>query len=195
MNRLILTLALIFLCINSYAECRHFKTPNVQPKIENRSDEINPTDLIWTNGKDIPSDAMKYISKTEELGTAYFSQFDLNNDGQNEILIRSLGLSGSGGATFIFLEKQKGKWREIAAFTGGFILNGAWVPDKYNKKYLTITQWRRNGGEETFQSVWGFKNNQYEEISSQAVPLTLLYSKDFQKLLLDINWMCWKDWN
>ena len=195
MIRFIFSTALIFFCINADADCRNIKNSSTPPKIENRSDEINPTNLIWTNGENLPPDALKLITKTEGLGVAYFSLFDLNGDKQDEILVRSLGLSGSGGATFIFFEKQKGKWKEIALFTGGFILNQAWVPDKYNNKYLTITQWRRNGAEETFQTVWGFKNNKYEEISSQVVPLSVLYSKDFQKLILDINWMCWKDWN
>ncbi len=190
-----LTLLLLLAPLHSYAECRNIKNPQVQPKIESHSDEINATELLWTDGKDIPHDAWKTIKKIEELGTAYYSLYDLNNDGQNEILIRSIGLSGSGGATFIFLEKQKGKWKEIANFTGGFILNQAWVPEKYNKKYLTITQWTRSGAEQTFQTVLGYKNNKYEESSNQSVPLILLYSEEMQKLLLDINWMCWKEWN
>ena len=178
----------------SFAECGPMN-PKVQPKIQSSSDEVKASDLIWSDGKNIPKDALKVINKIEELGTAHYAMFDLNNDGNNEILIRSSGFSGSGGAGFIFLEKQKGSWTEIASFTGGFIISEAWVPEKYNQKYLTITQWMRNGAEQTFQTVLGYKNNKYEEISNQSVPLILLYSKEMQKLLLDINWMCWKEWN
>lgn len=186
-------LAIIY-SAQSFAECGP-KNPKIQPKIQISSDEVKASDLIWSDGKSIPKDAWKVIKKIEELGTAHYALFDLNNDGNNEILIRSSGYSGSGGAGFIFLEKQKSTWREIASFTGGFIISGAWVPDKYQSKYLTITQWQRNGAKQTFQTVLGYKNNKYEEISNQSVPLTLLYSKEMQKLLLDINWMCWKEWN
>ena len=186
-------LAIIY-SAQSFAECGPMN-PKVQPKIQSSSDEVKASDLIWSDGKNIPKDALKVINKIEELGTAHYAMFDLNNDGNNEILIRSSGFSGSGGAGFIFLEKQKGSWTEIASFTGGFIISEAWVPEKYNQKYLTITQWMRNGAEQTFQTVLGYKNNKYEEISNQSVPLILLYSKEMQKLLLDINWMCWKEWN
>ena len=184
----------LFLSLNSYADCGP-KNPKAQPKIESSSDEVKASDLIWSDGKNIPKDAWKVINKIEELGTSHYALFDLNNDGNNEILIRSSGFSGSGGAGFIFLEKQKGSWTEIASFTGGFIISEAWVPEKFNKKYLTITQWTRNGAEQTFQTVLGYKNNKYEESSNQSVPLMILYSKEMQKLLLDINWMCWKEWN
>ena len=186
-------LAIIY-SAQSFAECGP-KNPKIQPKIQSSSDEVKASDLIWSDGKNIPKDAWKVINKIEELGTAHYALFDLNNDGNNEILIRSAGFSGSGGAGFIFLEKQKGTWTEIASFTGGFIISWAWAPEKYNKKYLTITQWTRNGAEQTFQTVLGYKNNKYEESSNQSVPLIILYSKEMQKLLLDINWMCWKEWN
>jgi hypothetical protein len=94
------------------------------------------------------------------------------------------GVGGSGGRGFVFLEKQHGKWKVITRFTGGFILNNRWTPSTYNPKYLTMTVWSRTGAAETWQDLYAYKNNKYKVVNSQQVPLTVLYSKDFQEMLL-----------
>ena len=66
----------LFLSLNSYADCGP-KNPKAQPKIESSSDEVKASDLIWSDGKNIPKDAWKFISKIEELGTAHYALFDL----------------------------------------------------------------------------------------------------------------------
>ena len=53
--------------------------------------------------------------------------------------------------------------------------------------YYTITQWQRFGGAETWQNVFVYKDDKYVFINEQRVPLTVLYQKDFQKMLLEIN--------
>ena len=184
--------------IDSFAtqqkECRDIPIAQNKPSIKSKSGEIKAIDMIW-NADGAPfEDARPAIQKIEDLGFAYFSSFDLNNDGQDEIFIRSSGRSGSGGAAFIILEKQNGKWIEIASFLGGFVLNNGSYP-RYDNRYYSITLWTRVGGEETYQTVLAYKNHKYQGVSSQLVPYTILYSKDFQKFILDNNWMCWKNWN
>jgi len=198
MNYKILIL-LSFAIISSkytYANCRDISHSSQQPKIVNREDEIKSTELIWRNSSEMPLDAVKTIkTKFNKIDAANFSLIDLNGDSIDELIVNSESMSGSGGRVFMFLEKQNGKWKEIALFTGGFILNNRWTPKTYNRKYLTITQWARTGASETWQDLWSYKDKKYQIVSSQPVPLAVLYSKDFQKMILDLNWMCWDRWN
>ena len=43
-------------------------------------------------------------------------------------------------------------------------------------------------------TIDGF-GNEYKNYSVTPVPLNVLYSNDFQKMILDLNWMCWDTWN
>jgi len=157
--------------------------------------EVKAKDLDWQNGDKIPKEISTYLTKHNPISINQFTFFDLNNDGRDEVIIRSVSLGGSGGEGFMFLEKKNGAWAELINFTGGFILSKLDVPKSYNQKYYTITQWRRFGNADTIQSFLAYKNHKYHFVSEQPVPLTVLYSKDFQKMLLDINWMCWATWN
>ena len=157
--------------------------------------EVKATDLKWREGSEAPKEVFEYTKKHDKISINYFARFDLNKDGVDEIIIRSSTFSGSGGQGFMFLERQNGKWTELISFTGGFVLSQLDVPKTFNQKYYTITQWRRFGNADTRQSFLAYKNHKYQFISEQPVPLTVIYSKEFQRMLLDINWMCWATWN
>ena len=192
MKKVFLIIVSFFVTANSYADCRKLPYISERPKIVKREDEIKSTDLVWQSSP-IPPDILKLI-KTD-IQVADFSLFDLDKDGIDELLVSSNSLGGSGGRGFVFLEKQAGKWKIIAKFTGGFILNNRWTPTTYNPKYLTMTVWSRAGAAETWQDLYAYKNNKYKTVNSQQVPLTVLYSKDFQEMLLNLNTMCWESWN
>ena len=102
--------------------------------------EVKATDLAWKEGNKIPEDISLYIKNHDQIPISQFAHFDLNQDGIDEIIIKSSALSGSGGQGFMFLEKQNGSWNEIVNFTGGFILSRLDVPKSYNQKYYTMTQ-------------------------------------------------------
>jgi hypothetical protein len=103
-------------------------------------------------------------------------------------------MGGSGGQGFLILENQKGKWKQIALFTGSFIMINRWLPEGYDG-YHVIVYWFRGGGADTDQVVMAYKNHEYKDYSVTPVPLNVLYSNDFQKMILDLNWMCWDYWN
>lgn len=167
---------------------------NLETNLKNM-EEVKATDLNWRSSSEISKEVFEYTKKHNQISINQFARFDLNKDGVDEIIIRSSTLSGSGGQGFMFLERQNGKWTELISFTGGFILSQLDVPKTFNQKYYTITQWRRFGNADTRQSFLAYKNHKYQFISEQPVPLTVIYSKEFQKMLLDINWMCWATWN
>ncbi|CAM8393486.1 hypothetical protein MCEMHM7_01071 [Candidatus Methylopumilus planktonicus] len=192
MTKALLAILLFVATANSYGDCRKIPYVSERPKIVNREDEIKSTDLVWQSSS-IPPEILKLI-KTD-IKVADFSSFDLDGNGIDELLISNNNLGGSGGRGFVFLEKQSGKWKVIAKFTGGFILNNRWTPTTYNPKYLTMTVWSRTGAAETWQDLYAYKNNKYKMVNSQQVPLTVLYSKDFQEMLLNLNTMCWERWN
>ena len=200
MTKKIITLLLLsyFLIPNAYAKCRADGIPKatVKPKINGPEDEIKVTDLIWVDFSHVPNDAIKTIKIFyHHPESTEYSFLDLNYDGVEEIILKNNDYSGSGGQGFSILEKQKGGWREILGVTGGFIFGSLDLPIRYDSHYFTITQWTRVGGINTIQSLWAFKKNKYELVSRQPVPITVLYSKDFQKMILDLNWMCWDFWN
>jgi hypothetical protein len=183
---------------NAYSKCRADNIPKatIRPQIQGPEDEIKTTDLVWVDFSHIPNDAIKVLKNIYRYPeNGEYSLLDINYDGINEIILKNNDYSGSGGRGFSILEKQNGKWHEILGVTGGFIFGSLNVPDKYDSRHFTITQWTRVGGTNTIQSLWAYKKNKYELVSDQPVPITVLYSKDFQKLLLDINWMCWDFWN
>jgi hypothetical protein len=166
---------------------------NLNTSLKNTG-EIKASDLEWNSHTKIPKEISRYMKK-RYLGINQFSLIDLNKDGKDEIIIRSTSLGGSGGEGFVFFEKQNNDWKEIINFTGGFILSHLDIPQAFNSRYYTITQWRRYGGSDTRQSLLAYKNHKYHFVSEQPIPLTVLYSKDFQKMILDINWTCWAAWN
>lgn len=196
----LIILSIISSCLvfNSYAKCRAVDIPKatVRPQINGPQDEIKLTDLVWEGFNKVPKDAIQAIKKVYPYAeSTEYSFFDLNRDGIDEIIFKNSDYSGSGGQGFSVLEKQKGIWREILGVSGGFIINNLSLPDGYSYKYPTLTQWHRYGAYKTIQYYWAYKNNKYQVISDQPVPVTVLYSKDFQKMILDINWMCWDFWN
>jgi hypothetical protein len=69
-----------------------------------------------------------------------------------------------------------------------------WLPEGYDG-YHVIVYWVRGGGADTDQVVMAYKNHEYKDYSITPVPLNVLYSNDFQKMILDLNWMCWDYWN
>ena len=170
-----------------------------RPKFVNREDEIKATDLVWSEDyTKLPVAAKKLIRKVIPSGIEDYdinvSFFDLNNDGTDEIFVNNRSMGGSGGQGFLILEKQKGKWKQIALFTGSFIMINRWAPKGYESHYV-IYSWFRGGGADTDQIVMAYKNHAYREYSVTPVPLNVLYSNDFQKFILDLNWMCWDTWN
>jgi len=179
-------------------DCRTMPQQFERPVLINREDEIKATDLVWHNDFKIPLDAKKLIRKhINSYISDYlinYSLFDLNNDGNDEIFVNSDSLGGSGGRGFLILEKQKGKWKKIAEFTGSFIIINRWVPEGYDG-YHVIVYWFRGGAADTDQVVMAYKNHEYKDYSVTPVPLNVLYSNDFQKMILDLNWMCWDYWN
>lgn len=179
--------------------CFSIPSGSERPKFVNREDEIKATDLVWREDfTKLPAGAKKLIRKEIPSGVEdyeiHIAFFDLNNDGVDEIFVNSLSLGGSGGRGFIILEKQKGKWKQIALFTGSFIMITRWLPEGY-EGYYPIIYWFRGGAADTDQVVMAYKNHEYKDYSVTPVPLNVLYSDSFQKLILDLNWMCWDYWN
>ena len=196
MIKFLAPLFFILISTNSYGDCRDIKNPSAQPFINSPEKEVKVTDLFWQDYSQVPKDAIKAIKKLYPYPeSTTYSFFDLNSDGIDEIIFKNSDYSGSGGQGFSILEKQKNKWVEIIGVSGGFIINNGHVHDGYSNKYYRLTQWHRYGAVETIQYFWAYKNNKYQIVSEQPVPTTILYSKEFQKLILDINWMCWKVWN
>jgi hypothetical protein len=165
----------------------------------NREDEIKATDLVWGEDfKKLPVAAKKLIRKEVPPGVEDYeinvAFFDLNNDGTDEVFVHSNNWNGSGGRSFLILEKQNNKWKQIAFFTGSFIMINRWAPEGYESHHV-IMYWYRGGGADTDQIVLAYKNHEYKEYSITPVPLNVLYSDSFQKMILDLNWMCWDSWN
>jgi hypothetical protein len=184
--------------VNSYAKCRALDIPKatIRPQIQSPEDEVKLSDLVWQDHTEMPKDAIKAIKKFFPYAeSTSYSFFDLNNDGVDEIIFKNSDHSGSGGQGFSILEKQNGHWKEILQTSGGFIINNLNTPNGYNHRYNTLTHWHRYGAYETVQYLLAYKNHKYQIVSEQPVPVTVLYSKDFQKMILDINWMCWDFWN
>ena len=181
-------------------DCFHIpRNSSERPVFVNREDEIKATDLVW--GEDftkLPIAAKKLIRKEVPPGIEDYdinvAFFDLNNDGVDEVFVNNRSMGGSGGQGFLILENQKGKWKQIALFTGSFIMINRWVPEGYDG-YHVIVYWFRGGAADTDQVVMAYKNNEYKDYSVTPVPLNILYSESFQKIILDLNWMCWDTWN
>ena len=196
MKIIVYILFLIFISSNAFSECRDNLKVSIKPQIKKPEDEIKTSDLLWQDFSKVPKDAIKAIKKFYPyFESTSYSFFDLNNDGVDEIIFKNSDYSGSGGQGFSILEKQNGHWKEILQASGGFIINNLTTPKGYNRRYNTLTQWHRYGAHETVQYLLAYKNHKYQIVSDQPVPVTVLYSKDFQKMILDINWMCWDFWN
>jgi hypothetical protein len=170
-----------------------------RPAFVNREDEIKATNLVWREDyKKLPVAAKKLIRKVIPSGIEDYeinvAFFDLNNDGVDEVFVNNRSMGGSGGQGFLILENQKGKWKQIALFTGSFIMINRWVPEGYDG-YHVIVYWFRGGAADTDQVVMAYKNHEYKDYSVTPVPLNVLYSDSFQKMILDLNWMCWDSWN
>ena len=180
-------------------DCFHIPSGPERPLFVNREDEIKATDLVWTEDfTKLPVAAKKLIRKEVPPGIEDYdinvAYFDLNNDGVDEVFINNRSMGGSGGQGFLILENQKGKWKQIALFTGSFIMINRWVPEGYDG-YHVIVYWFRGGAADTDQVVMAYKNHEYKDYSTTPVPLNVLYSDSFQKMILDLNWMCWDSWN
>ncbi|CEZ19406.1 exported protein of unknown function [Candidatus Methylopumilus planktonicus] len=180
-------------------DCFHIPSGAERPVFVNREDEIKATDLVWTEEfNKLPVAAKKLIRKQVPQGIEDYdinvAFFDLNNDGVDEVFVNNRSMGGSGGQGFLILENQKGKWKQIALFTGSFIMINRWVPEGYDG-YHVIVYWFRGGAADTDQVVMAYKNHEYKDYSVTPVPLNVLYSNDFQKMILDLNWMCWDSWN
>ncbi len=172
-----------------------FITSNISIAFARQPLEIKSNELFSINSKcNISDSAQKAISN--KIKNTYDSQYaciDLNYDKTNEIIVKSHSQGGVFLDAYLFFENKDNLWHHILTLTGGFILNNQ-HPDSHGKSfskedrmYYTITQWQRVGGEETWQSSFAYRKNKYIETSSQRVPLTVLYQKDFQKMLLEIN--------
>ena len=180
-------------------DCFNIPSGAQRPVFVNREDEIKATDLVWAEDfKKLPVAAKKLIRKEVPPGIEDYdinvAFFDLNNDGVDEVFVNNRSMGGSGGQGFLILENQKGKWKQIALFTGSFIMINRWVPKGYDG-YHVIVYWFRGGAADTDQVVMAYKNHEYKDYSVTPVPLNVLYSDSFQKLILDLNWMCWDSWN
>ena len=180
-------------------DCFNIPSGAERPAFVNREDEIKATDLVWREDyKKLPVAAKKLIRKEIPSGIEDYeinvAFFDLNNDGVDEVFVNNRSMGGSGGQGFLILENQKGKWKQIALFTGSFIMINRWVPEGYDG-YHVIVYWFRGGAADTDQVVMAYKNHEYKDYSTTPVPLNVLYSDSFQKLILDLNWMCWDTWN
>lgn len=196
----LIALIIVYFCsvFNSYAKCTALDVPKstVRPQINSPKDEIKVSDLVWENFSRVPKDAIKAIKKTNPyFESNEYAFFDLNRDGVDEIIFKNSDYTGTGGQGFSIMEKKKNGWKEILGVSGGFIINNLSIPKGFSSRYNTLTNWHRYGAYETIQYLWAYKNNKYQVVSDQPVPITVLYSKDFQKLILDINWMCWDFWN
>ena len=180
-------------------DCFNIPSGAERPAFVNREDEIKATDLVWREDfTKLPIAAKKLIRKEISSGIEDYeinvAFFDLNNDGVDEVFVNNRSMGGSGGQGFLILENQKGKWKQIALFTGSFIMINRWVPEGYDG-YHVIVYWFRGGAADTDQVVMAYKNHEYKDYSVTPVPLNVLYSDSFQKLILDLNWMCWDTWN
>lgn len=128
--------------------------------------------------------AVKYF---ENLKTGCYALYDLNANGSDEIIVQSG--RGSSGAQYLFLEKQRGKWKVIDGFTGGFILTSldlmVGAKENYSSEYWHITHWWSSGSD-FVQIIDAYKKSKYEEVSKQEVPYAVR-DLDFGKLDIDAN--------
>jgi hypothetical protein len=180
-------------------DCFNISSGAERPAFVNREDEIKATDLVWREDfTKLPIAAKKLIRKEIPSGIEDYeinvAFFDLNNDGVDEVFVNNRSMGGSGGQGFLILENQKGKWKQIALFTGSFIMINRWVPEGYDG-YHVIVYWFRGGAADTDQVVMAYKNHEYKDYSVTPVTLNVLYSESFQKMILDLNCMCWDSWN
>ena len=147
--------------------CFNIPSGSERPVMINREDEIKATDLVWNEDfKKLPAAARKLILKEVPSGVTNndidIAFFDLNNDGTDEVFIHSRSWDGSGGRSFMILENQKKQWKQIAFFTGSFIMINRWVPEGYDR-HRVIVYWYRGGGADTDQVVMAYKNHEYKD--------------------------------
>lgn len=136
-----------------------------------------------------PLEAAKVtVNYFRNLKTGCYALYDLNANGVDEIIVQS-GF-GSSGKQYLFLEKQRGKWKAIDGFAGGFILTSldlmVGVKENYSSEYWHITHWWSSGSD-FVQIIDAYKQGKYEVVSKQGVPYAVR-NLDFGKL--DINANC-----
>ncbi|CAN4276817.1 hypothetical protein MCEMSEM29_01937 [Methylophilaceae bacterium] len=130
-----------------------------------------------------PLEAAKVtVSYFDYLKTGCYALYDLNANGVDEIIVQS-GY-GSSGSQYLFLEKQRGKWKVINGFAGGFILTSLDLridtKEQYSNKYWYITHWWSSGSD-FVQIIDAYRDGEYKEVSSQNVPYAVR-NLDFGKL-------------
>lgn len=109
---------------------------------------VMPATLSWTRGqlpKDMKSEAIKAfgISKKElDAGEPDYFNYafvDLVDDEKPEVIIEHPAYNGSGGASFVFLQKRGDHWMPLTEFLGGFLLL------RGNNKFEDLIIYERNG--------------------------------------------------
>lgn len=132
---------------------------------------VTPASLSWSR-KRLPRDIEAALMKAYEWeldeedkaqGWYAYAWFDLVGDDTPELIAEFRSLGGTGGRYFAILERQKGRWRTIDSFMGGF------VAVRTAHKFEELTIWRRYGGHEYSRTVARYSESEKTYVSGEPV--------------------------
>jgi hypothetical protein len=151
-----------------------------QPAVQAFDHEITTLMLEWNSIEDGKFPALKSRALSAwrkdfgALDNLYYANVDLNNDGRLELVVTDLNFP-TRGRGFLFLQKQRGDWVNVAAFRGGFILTRDDV-----KKYFNIQIFEKEYGEMYFYEL-GFKGGKYRLLFETKLARTIYDAEFYEK--------------
>ncbi|MCG3770488.1 MAG: hypothetical protein JW384_01638 [Nitrosomonadaceae bacterium] len=132
-----------------------------------------------------PKDAFRAFSREANMDVAeepfYFAWVNLDRDGENELVIASRKLSGSGGTGYFILRKVGKVWQRIAEFQGGLVFS----LDENPSPFYRITSYPRSG--ETWQVTYEYRGVAYQLTSHVLLPKVISRSTWWHPFWLRIN--------
>jgi len=108
---------------------------------------VTPAILEWST-KPLPADIEKVLMQIfeetvppdDEPGERFrYAWVDLVGDDEKELIAEDPSRGGTGGSSFVILQKKHGVWKQIGGFLGGFIAT------RTKHKFETIAVWMRTG--------------------------------------------------
>lgn len=132
---------------------------------------VTPANLEWTRGG-LPEEARLVLLRAYELTTEdahasdsfLFAWVDLVSGTEPELIAEFRPFAGSGGRSFVFLERNNDHWRVIASFVGGFLAV------RTDRKFEQLTIWTRSGSDYA-RHVATYSEPERAYVDGRSVPL------------------------